>query len=240
MLSRVSLLSRSLLLAAPRPRVPAARAAMAALSSAKADGADDGAAKEDKAASSSDGEAKKADGDDAKADASSGDDASALRTENAALQRDLARYKDEIVRTIAEMDNVQRQMQRRLDESRKFAVEKLARDLLDVADNLERAAGAGAADAADDAAAAAKKVAALVEGVRLTERELLSVLRRHDITRVETMGLRFDPEVMEAVFEAPATEDAQPGTVMHEVAPGYTIAGRLLRAAKVGLARAAE
>jgi molecular chaperone GrpE len=148
-----------------------------------------------------------------------------LQTENADLN-------DKYLRAVADSHNIRRRGQQDIEKERKFAVERFARDMLSVADNLGRALSALPAnlDALDPA------VRNVVVGVQATERELLSILERHGVTRIEAKDKPFNAEFHQAVMEV---EDASvpTGTVVQELAPGYLLAGRLLRAAMVGVSK---
>ena len=148
-----------------------------------------------------------------------------LRSENAAL-------KDRLLRALAETENVRRRAERDLDDARQYAVTKFARDLLPVADNMQRAM----ASVGKEAHRGEALVKALVEGVDLTEKELLNVLAKHGVKKLSPIGERFDPHLHEALFEA-ADPSLPTGTVSTVVSPGYVIGSRPLRAAQVGVAR---
>jgi molecular chaperone GrpE len=106
--------------------------------------------------------------------------------------------------------------------------------MLSVGDNLRRAIESIPENEDPDGAA----LVAFIEGVALTEKDLLAALERHGIEKIEPMGQKFDPQFHEAMFEVP-TADAETGTVMHIVEIGYVIHDRLLRPAKVGIAKVA-
>ncbi len=114
----------------------------------------------------------------------------------------------------------------------KFAIAGFARDLLGVGDNLRRALEA-LPESADSEEGPLKS---FIEGVALTERELLGVFERHGVEKIDPAGQKFDHNLHEAMFEAP-TAEAAPGTVVQVVEAGYVLKGRLLRAARVGVAR---
>ncbi len=145
----------------------------------------------------------------------------------AALEAEVATLKDQLLRTLAEGENARRRAQREREEAVKYAASQLARDLLNVADNLSRARETGAASAE-----------ALLTGVELVERELLAAFEKHGIKKIVPVGERFDPNFHQAMFEVPNAE-AAPGTVVQVVQPGYVMAERLLRPALVGVAKAA-
>ena len=139
---------------------------------------------------------------------------------------------DRLLRAAAETENVRRRAERDKDDTRKFAVQKFAEDVLAVADNLARAIEAIPADARDN-----EQVRALAEGVELTGRELAGALERHGVKLIEAKDKRFDPNLHQAVFEVP-TDEAEPGTVVQVLREGYTLNDRLLRASMVGVAKA--
>jgi molecular chaperone GrpE len=132
---------------------------------------------------------------------------------------------DLYLRERAEQENFKRRMQRERSEGLRFAVEPLARDLLPVIDNLERAV---------EHAAAGGNGQPLLEGVRLVLKNALDVLERHGVTRIEAAGEKFDPNRHEAVMQVPDARLA-PNQVVQQLEPGYTLHDRLLRPAKVSV-----
>lgn len=152
----------------------------------------------------------------------------------AALAEEVASLKDRLLRTAAEAENTRKRLEREKAEATLYAATNFARDLLSVADNLGRAIGAVSPEVRADALAAN-----LLEGVELTERDLLNVFQRYNIRKLVTVGQKFDPNMHQALFEVP-TNEAAPGTVMQEVQAGYAIGDRCLRPAMVGVAKAAS
>jgi molecular chaperone GrpE len=163
----------------------------------------------------------------AEAEAEAADPLAALNAQIAGLQQDLLYAQ-------AETQNVRRRAEKEVGDAHVYAVTKFARDMLSVGDNVARALAAIPASAREDEA-----MKGLIAGLEATERELLSVFERHGITRIAAIGLPLDPNHHQAMVEIP-TSDAEPGTVVMEMAPGYKIKDRLLRAAMVGVAKAAE
>ena len=142
-------------------------------------------------------------------------------------------FKDKWTRALAEAENVRRRAERDRKDAATYGGTKLARDLLAVYDNLERALK----HADDDLRTQA---ASFIEGVELTQRELINAFAKHKIEPVvPEPGDKFDPNVHQAMFEAPIP-GAEPGTVIECMQSGFVIAERLLRPAMVGVARAAE
>ncbi|HEX9557764.1 MAG TPA: nucleotide exchange factor GrpE [Reyranella sp.] len=148
------------------------------------------------------------------------------------LQAEKAELQDKLLRALAETQNVRRRAQQDVERERKFGIERLAKDVLSVADNLGRALSA----LPKDAEAIDPAVRNVILGVQATERELQSVLERHGVTRIESLGKPFNAEFHQAMMEV---EDptVPAGTVVQEMAPGYLIAGRLLRAAMVAVSK---
>jgi molecular chaperone GrpE len=150
-----------------------------------------------------------------------------------ALSKENAEYKDRLLRTLAEMENLRRRTEREIADTRAYGISAFARDILAVADNMERALGALDADLREKADAGTK---ALLDGVELTERELMKVLEKHGVKRFEPLGEKFDPNLHQAMFELP--DPSRPaGTVAQVVQPGYMIGDRMLRPALVAVAK---
>ena len=150
-------------------------------------------------------------------------------------EAEIAELKDKLLRTLADNENTIRRAKREREDTAKYAAANFARDMLTVADNLQRALDAtpeGLGDGDDQSKS-------FLEGIELTGRELLSVLERHGIQRISPMGEKFNHDQHEALFEVP-TADAAPGTVMQVLEDGFMIHDRLLRAAKVGVSKAID
>ena len=148
----------------------------------------------------------------------------ALEQQIEALQQELAEAKDQALRTAAEAQNIRRRAEIDAENARKFAIERFAKDLLPVVDNLERALES--VDATDES------MKAILEGVELTYRSFSDMLERHNLKAINPEGEPFDPQVHEAIsmVEAPG---AEPNSVINVVQKGYTLNERLLRAAMV-------
>src|SRR5262245_62050314 len=146
------------------------------------------------------------------------------------LRRQLEDRQDKLLRALAETDNVRRRAQRDREEHLKYANESLIRDLIPVLDNLDRALAAGRGTAG---------ATTVVEGVELIQRELLRVLEKNGLTRFSAVGQPFDPTRHEAIARIVSTQQP-PNTVLTEIAPGYMLHGRLLRAAMVAVATAPD
>jgi molecular chaperone GrpE len=151
-----------------------------------------------------------------------------------ALARESADYKDKNLRLLAEMENLRRRTERDVADSRAYSITSFARDILAVADNMDRALAALDAELREKADAGVK---ALLDGVELTERELLKVLEKHGVKKFEPMqGEKFDPNLHQAMYEV-ADPSLPAGTVAQVVQAGYMIGERMLRPALVAVAK---
>jgi molecular chaperone GrpE len=150
------------------------------------------------------------------------------------LARENAEHKDRLLRTLAEMENLRKRTDREVSDMRQYGIASFARDVLAVADNMERALEALDGELRETANPGVK---ALLDGVELTERELLNVLDKHGVKKFEPKkGDKFDPNLHQAMYELP--DPSQPaGTVAQVVQPGYMIGERMLRPALVGVAK---
>ncbi|MDP2409582.1 MAG: nucleotide exchange factor GrpE [Pseudolabrys sp.] len=146
-----------------------------------------------------------------------------------------AEFKDKHLRLLAEMENLRRRTEREIADARTYGVSGFARDVLAVADNMHRALEAIGPELRDSADA---KLKAMIEGVELTERELMKVLEKNGVKKFSPDGERFDPNVHQAMFEVPEA-DVPPGHVAQVIQAGYMLGERMLRPALVGVAKAA-
>lgn len=154
----------------------------------------------------------------------------------ATLERENADLKDRLLRALAEMENLRRRAERELQDQRAYAITKFAGDMIGTADNLRRALDSLPKAAEGEAAERDPAMQAMIDGVELTERELIKALERHGVKKRVPVGERFDPHRDQAMFEIP--DETQPnGTVMQVVQPGYTIGERTLRPAMVGVSK---
>lgn len=144
------------------------------------------------------------------------------------LSERVATLEDEKLRLMAEMDNMHKRLQRRLEEDRWLLVAELARPLLEVSDNLQRAIQA-----------AGGMQESTVEGIRMVHSQLQEVLARYGVTPIEAVGKPFDFALHEAIAQVPA-EPGRENEVVQELSKGYLLNGRLLRPSRVVVARAVE
>jgi molecular chaperone GrpE len=156
--------------------------------------------------------------------------AEAVEGELAALKAETAALKEQILRYAAEAENTRRRAEREANDARAYAIQKFARDLLGVADNLARALAHEPTDVEDAA------VKNFVLGVEMTEKELQAAFERNGLKRIHPVpGDKFDPHQHQAMMEQPGTDFA-PGRVVQVMQPGYELLGRLVRPAMVAVA----
>jgi molecular chaperone GrpE len=154
----------------------------------------------------------------------------------ALLVREAADYKDKLLRALADMENLRKRTEREVADSRLYGITTFARDILNVADNMHRALNALDVGLRERADAGVK---ALLDGVELTERELLNALEKHGVKKLEPVGQKFDPNMHQAMYEVPDST-APAGHVVQVIQAGYMIGDRVLRPALVAIAKAAS
>ena len=162
-------------------------------------------------------------------DTADGDTFDALMAERDSL-------KDQLLRALADVENMRRRTERELETARRYSHTGFARDLVGAIDNLARAIDA--APAADDEAVG-ESVTALITGLEMSWTEIQSTMERHGIKRISPLGEKFDYNFHQAMFEMPHP-DQPPGTVVEVVQHGYVLHDRLLRPAMVGVAKAVD
>lgn len=150
------------------------------------------------------------------------------------LERDIEKHRDQILRAMAETENLRRRAVKEREDAAKFAITGFARDLLSVSDNLRRALDAFPPEMVKSD----ERIKGLLSGIEATERELLSVYERNGIKKLEPLHHMFDPNLHEVMFEAPI-QGLPPGTVFQVMQPGYVLNDRLLRPARVGVVKEA-
>ncbi len=149
------------------------------------------------------------------------------------LVRELEEVRQHVLYAQAETQNVRRRLEQEKQTAATYAATGFARDMLSVKDNLDRALASFGDDVRQD-----ERLKALITCIEATSRELESVFSRNGIVRIEAMGLPLDPNKHQAMVEIP-NDEAEPGTIVQEMQPGYMIKDRLLRPALVGVAKKA-
>jgi molecular chaperone GrpE len=150
-----------------------------------------------------------------------------------ALVKEAADMRDKMLRTLAEMENLRKRTAREVADARAYGITGFARDVLDIADNLQRALDAVPSETRESADPVLK---ALIEGVELTERSLLNALEKNGVKKFDPSGGKFDPNFQQAMYEVPDAS-VPPGTVVQVVQAGYMIGDRVLRPALVAVAK---
>ena len=150
-----------------------------------------------------------------------------------ALTKEVAEARDKMLRTLAEMENLRQRTRREVADAKIYGITGFARDVLDIADNLQRALDAVPPEAR---AAADPGLKALIEGVELTERSLLNALEKNGVKKFDPAGQKFDPNFQQAMYEVP-DPSVPSGTVVQVVQAGFTIGERVLRPALVGVSK---
>lgn len=156
------------------------------------------------------------------------EDVDALKVELEVAREEAAGAREQALRMAAEAQNVRHRAEKDVEKARKFGLERFAGDLLPIVDNLERAMDAARGEGDD--------IKAIVEGIELTHRSFMDVLAKHNIEAVNPVGEPFDPQFHEAMSMV-SNPDVEPNTVVDVMQKGYTLNGRLLRAAMVVVAK---
>lgn len=147
---------------------------------------------------------------------------------------DVSRMRESYLLLLADMENLRERTRREVSSAGQYAIQRFAKDVLVLVDTLEMASAAHA-PAADESSASPD---GLAEGVRLTLGEARRVLSRHGVDEIAAEGARFDPNFHEALYEVDAGGGVQAGTVVSVAKKGYTLNGRVIRPAQVGVSKA--
>ena len=150
-----------------------------------------------------------------------------------ALAKEAAEWRDKMLRTLAEMENLRKRTAKEVSDARSYGITGFARDVLDIADNLQRALDAVPVETRELADPMLKT---LIEGVVLTERSLLNALEKNGVKKFDPTGEKFNPNFQQAMYEVP-DPSVPAGTVVQVVQAGYMIGERVLRPALVGVSK---
>ncbi|CAN6869745.1 unnamed protein product [Brassica oleracea] len=158
-------------------------------------------------------------------------------------QEEVKEMQDKVLRTYAEMENLMARTKRNAENDKKFAIQKFATSLLDVADNLGRASSVvkesfSKLDTSKDSAGATPLLKTLLEGVEMTEKQLAEVFKKSGLVKEDPLNERFDPNRHNAVFQVPDASKPE-GTIAHVLKSGYSLFDRVIRPAEVGVTCAA-
>lgn len=161
-----------------------------------------------------------------------GEEAEQPESELDALRTEVTTLKDQLLRALADNENTRKRAERDREDATKFAVSNFARDMVGIADDLSRALDS----LPEDQTSQDGPLKTLVDGVEITRRNLGAAFNRQHISRIDPEGEKFDHNLHEAMFEV-ETPDKEPGTVVQVIQHGYKIHDRLLRPARVGVAK---
>lgn len=153
-----------------------------------------------------------------------------------ALTAERDQLKDQLLRALADTENMRRRTEREMESARKYGHTNFARDLVGAIDNLARAIDA--VGATNDDQDNTQAMQALITGIELSWTEIQTVIEKHGVKRINPVGEKFDYNLHQAMFEVP-TDEHEPGVVVEVVQHGYVLHDRLLRPAMVGVAKAA-
>lgn len=151
------------------------------------------------------------------------------------LEAENAKLKEQLVRALAETENLRKRSDRQIEEAQSYGMSGFARDLVDVLENLHRAMAALPEEGREDS----PMLANLITGVEMTLNNMMNTFEKHGIQRLDPMGEKFDHNTHQAIARIP-DPDHEPGTVVQVIQAGYTVKDRLLRPAMVGVATAPE
>lgn len=144
-----------------------------------------------------------------------------------------SKLKEQLLRALADLENTRKRSAKEKEDALKYGATAFARDMISVCDNLRRAIDSVPNEQEESLSVEMKS---MLEGVRMTERELLTAFEKHGIKKVDQVGHKFDHEVHQAMFEV-ESEEHEPGTIIEMMQPGYTMHSRLLRPALVGVSK---
>ena len=150
----------------------------------------------------------------------------------AELEAQLEEANRKVLYAAAETQNVRRRLEQELQQATSYAAAGFARDMLAIKDHLDRALAAVSDDLRAD-----KTASQFLAGIEATARELDAAFARNNVTRIKSAGETLDPHRHQAMMEIPSAE-AEPGTIVEEMQPGYMLKDRLLRPAMVAVAKA--
>jgi len=147
----------------------------------------------------------------------------------------LKKYRDALARSHADIMNIQNMNKKDVENARKFATKSFSKDMLNVADSLQGCLSVLGEETGDEVSA--ERIKSVIDGVRVTHSTLMDTFGRHDIKKIDSLKMEFDPNFHEALFKMP-TDEFPPDHVCQVISEGYTIKDAVLRAAKVGVSTA--
>ena len=155
------------------------------------------------------------------------------KTQDLSIEEKLEDAENRILRTLAETENLRKRYEREKEDLSNYVISNFAKETLSILDNLQRALNSIKTEELKDND---ENISKFVEGIELTEKQMITIFEKFKIEKVESLNTNFDPNMHQAMFEV-ESEDKEPGTVVEVVQEGYKIGDRLLRPALVGVSK---
>ena len=155
------------------------------------------------------------------------------KVQDLSVEEKLEDAENRILRTLAETENLRKRYEREKEDLSNYVISNFAKETLSILDNLQRALNSIKTDELKDND---ENISKFVEGIELTEKQIITIFEKFKIEKVESLDANFDPNMHQAMFEV-ESEDKEPGTVVEVVQEGYKIGERLLRPALVGVSK---
>ena len=155
------------------------------------------------------------------------------KAQDLSVEEKLEDAENRILRTLAETENLRKRYEREKEDLSNYVISNFAKETLSILDNLQRALNSIKTDELKDND---ENISKFVEGIQLTEKQIITIFEKFKIEKVESLDNNFDPNLHQAMFEV-ESKDKEPGTVVEVVQEGYKIGERLLRPALVGVSK---
>jgi len=155
------------------------------------------------------------------------------KVQDLSVEEKLEDAENRILRTLAETENLRKRYEREKEDLSNYVISNFAKETLSILDNLQRALNSIKADEIKEND---ENISKFVEGIELTEKQIITIFEKFKIEKVQSLDTNFDPNIHQAMFEV-ESEDKEPGTVVEVVQEGYKIGERLLRPALVGVSK---
>ena len=155
------------------------------------------------------------------------------KAQDLSVEEKLEDAENRILRTLAETENLRKRYEREKEDLSNYVISNFAKETLSILDNIQRALNSIKTDKLKDND---ENISKFVEGIELTEKQIITIFEKFKIEKVESLDANFDPNIHQAMFEV-KSEDKEPGTVVEVVQEGYKIGDRLLRPALVGVSK---
>ena len=147
------------------------------------------------------------------------------------LNEEITSLKDQRLRAIAELENFRKRAEKDQSDALKYGISNFAKEIIDIRDNIERAQSS-----ISDEAKSNESIKSVIEGIDLIVQSVISTFEKIGIKKIESLNEKFDHNLHQAMMEI-ENDDLEPGTIVQELIPGYTLHDRLLRPAMVGVSK---